>query len=290
MSKKIQPNKTTEQIDEEQAADHPKPDDLQAEFLDKFASLKDFIQAKHIITIPSPIEPVLEETPPFMRALTTASMDTPGPYEKKATEAYFNVTLPEKTWSAEETREFMTAFNRGTIISTAIHEAYPGHYVQLLWFQKLKSKPQKLAQANSNVEGWAHYTEQMMLDEGYGNHDAKLRFGQLIDALLRDCRYIVGIEMHTGKMSYQQGIDFFMKQGFMTRAYAERETKRGTSDPTYLVYTLGKLEILKLREDYRQKMGPSFNLEQFHNDFVKQGGIPIKIIRKNMLANDSPAL
>jgi Bacterial protein of unknown function (DUF885) len=290
VARKIDPGKTTRQIADELAADHPKPDQLLASFRDTFASLKDFIRANHIITIPSPIEPILEETPPFMRALTTASMDNPGPYEQKATEAYFNVTLPEKTWSPKETQEFMTVFNRGTIISTAIHEAYPGHYVQLLWFQKLQSKAKKLTQTNSNVEGWAHYSEQMMLDEGYGNHDPKLRFGQLIDALLRDCRYIVGIEMHTGQMTYEQGIDFFMKQGFMTHAYAERETKRGTSDPTYLYYTLGKLEILKLREDYRQKMGASFNLEQFHNAFVKQGGIPIKIIRKNMLGNDSPAL
>jgi uncharacterized protein (DUF885 family) len=184
----------------------------------------------------------------------------------------------------------MTAFNRATIVSTAIHEAYPGHYVQLLWFQQAPSKVRKLLMCGSNVEGWAHYTEQMMLDEGYGNHDPKLRLGQLLDALLRNCRYIVGIEMHTGDMTYQQGIDFFEKQGYMSRDYAERETKRGTSDPTYLVYTLGKLEILKLRDDYHQKTGAAFNLEQFHDHFVKQGGIPIKIIRKQMLGNDSPAL
>jgi uncharacterized protein (DUF885 family) len=217
-------------------------------------------------------------------------MDSPGPYEKTATEAYFNVTLPERKWSPRETQEFMTAFSRGTIVSTAIHEAYPGHYTQLLWFKKVRSKVRKLAQSGSNVEGWAHYTEQMMLDEGYGNDNPKLRFGQLLDALLRNCRYIVGIEMHTGSMSYEQGIEFFMRQAHMTRAYAERETKRGTSDPTYLVYTLGKLQILKLREDYRQKAGAAFNLEQFHNDFVKQGGIPVSIIRKNMLGNDSPSL
>ena len=178
VARKIDSAKSTQQIAEELGADHPKPDQLLASFRDTFASLKEFIQAKHIITIPSPVEPILEETPPFMRALTTASMDTPGPYEKKATEAYFNVTLPEKTWPAEETREFMTAFNRGTIVSTAIHEAFPGHYVQLLWFQKLHSKARKLTQTGSNVEGWAHYTEQMMLDEGYGDHDPKLRFGQ----------------------------------------------------------------------------------------------------------------
>ena len=184
----------------------------------------------------------------------------------------------------------MTAFNRGTIESTAIHEAYPGHYVQLLWFRQVPTMVRKLSQANSNVEGWAHYTEQMMLDEGYGNNDPKLRFGQLIDALLRNCRYIVGLEMHTGRMTYEQGIQFFIKQAYMTRDYAERETKRGTSDPTYLVYTLGKLQILKLREDYHQKLGAAFNLEQFHTEFVKQGGIPIAIIRKAMLRNDSPSL
>jgi hypothetical protein len=290
VAKQIDPTKTPEQIAEELGKDHPAPDQLLQSFRDTFASLRQFIDSHEIINIPSAGNPILEETPPFMRALTTASMDTPGPYETKATEAYFNVTLPEKSWPPEETREYMTAFNRGTIVSTAIHEAFPGHFVQLLWFQKIQSKVKKLTQSNSNVEGWAHYTEQMMLDEGYGNHDPKLRFGQLIDALLRDCRYIVGIEMHTGNMTYEQGIEFFMKQGFMTHAYAERETKRGTSDPTYLVYTLGKLEILKLRDDYHRKVGSAFNLEQFHDEFVKQGGIPIKIIRKNMLGNDSPAL
>lgn len=184
----------------------------------------------------------------------------------------------------------MTAFNRGTIVTTAIHEAYPGHYVQLLWFQKVQSKVRKLIGCGTNIEGWAHYTEQMMLDEGYGNDDPRLRAGQLLDALLRNCRYIVGIEMHTGKMTYEQGIEFFIREGYMSRAYAERETKRGTSDPTYLVYTLGKLEILKLRDDYRKKMGANFSLEQFHNEFVKQGGIPIKLIRHAMLGEESGVL
>jgi uncharacterized protein (DUF885 family) len=290
VAKQIDPTKTPQQIAEDLEKDHPAPDQLLLSFRDTFSSLKDFIQSKHIIKIPPAPAPTVEETPPFMRALTTASMDTPGPYEKVSTEAFFNVTLPGKNWPARRIQQFMTAFNRGTIVSTAIHEAYPGHYVQLLWFKQAPSKVRKLTMCGSNVEGWAHYTEQMMLDEGYGNHDPKLRLGQLLDALLRNCRYIVGIEMHTGKITYEQGIDFFEKQGYMSRDYAERETKRGTSDPTYLVYTLGKLEILKLRHDYHEKAGAAFNLEQFHDDFVKQGGIPIKIIRKQMLGNDSPAL
>lgn len=288
--KKIDGSKTLQQIAEQLERDHPAPGQLLQSFRDTLGGLIDFINTHHIIGIPSETRPILEETPPFERALTTASMDTPGPYEKVAAEAYFNVTLPEKNWSAKQTEEFMTAFNRGTIVTTAIHEAYPGHYVQLLWFQKVQSKVRKLIGCGTNIEGWAHYTEQMMLDEGYGNDDPRLRAGQLLDALLRNCRYIVGIEMHTGKMTYEQGIEFFIREGYMSRAYAERETKRGTSDPTYLVYTLGKLEILKLRDDYRKKMGANFSLEQFHNEFVKQGGIPIKLIRHAMLGEESGVL
>jgi uncharacterized protein (DUF885 family) len=288
--KKIDARKTPQEVAEKVENDHPAPDQLLHNFRATFDGLIEFIKARHIITIPSAVRPILEETPPFERALTTASMDTPGPYEKVATEAYFNVTLPERGWSEKQTEEFMTAFNRGTIVSTAIHEAYPGHYVQLLWFQKLQSKVRKLIGCATNIEGWAHYTEQMMLDEGYGNGDAELRAGQLLDALLRNCRYIVGIEMHTGNMTYEQGIQFFMREGYMSRDYAERETKRGTSDPTYLVYTLGKLQILKLREDYENKMGTRFSLEQFHDEFMQQGGVPVKLIRNAMLGDNSQTL
>jgi uncharacterized protein (DUF885 family) len=217
-------------------------------------------------------------------------MDTPGPYENKATEAFFNVTLPEATWPAQQTKSWMEGFNRGTIISTAVHEAYPGHYTQFLWIKQAPSKVRKLIGCGSNSEGWAHYSEQMMLDEGYGNDDLKLRIGQLQDALLRDARFIVGIQMHTGEMTLPQATDFFIKEGHQTPAVSEREAKRGTSDPTYLVYTLGKLEIMKLRADYKQKMGDTFNLEQFHDEFMKQGYPPVKIIREKMLGNDSPVL
>jgi uncharacterized protein (DUF885 family) len=117
-----------------------------------------------------------------------------------------------------------------------------------------------------------------------------LRLGQLQDALLRNARYIVGIQMHTGKMTYQQAIDFFVKEGYQTHANGERESKRGTGDPTYLYYTLGKLEILKLREDYKKMQGSRYSLEEFHNSFLKQGFPPIKIVRRAMLGNDSPVL
>jgi uncharacterized protein (DUF885 family) len=286
---KIDPKKTPQQVLADLEKDHPAGDKLLDAFRAQIVTLRDFIIAKKIITIPSPVLPILEETPPFERALTTASMDTPGPYETVAKEAYFNVTLPEKDWKADRVEDYLRGLNRGTILSTATHEAYPGHYVQFLWMQQVNDRVRKLIGANSNAEGWAHYCEQMILDEGFSS-DPKMRVGQLQDALLRDARYIVGIEMHTGKRTMEQGVEFFEKEGFQTHEMADRETKRGTSDPTYLYYTLGKLQILKLREDYRKMKGAQFSLAEFHDAFMRQGFPPIKIVRRALLGNDSPTL
>jgi hypothetical protein len=290
VAQEIDPKKTPRQILEDLEHDHPAPDQLLDAFRNVLGGLKDFIVQHKIIEIPSPVPPILEETPPFERATTFASMDTPGPYESVAKEAFFNVTLAEPDWPKQRVEEHMESFNRGTIISTAIHEAYPGHYVQFLWIQRIPSKVRKLLGANSNAEGWAHYCEQMMLDEGYAGGDPKLRIGQLQDALLRNARYIVGIEMHTGKMSFDQAVEFFVKEGYQPRATGLVETKRGTADPTYLYYTLGKLQILKLREDYKKMRGKDFNLEEFHDAFMKQGFPPIRIVRRALLGNTGPLL
>ncbi|HEX3092994.1 MAG TPA: DUF885 domain-containing protein [Candidatus Angelobacter sp.] len=297
---KLDPNKTPQQILEELEKDHPAPDKLLQTFRDTLGGLKDFVAQHHIVKLPSEVLPIVQETPPFARALTFASMDTPGPFEKVAKEAFFNVTLPEPTWKPEQVEEHMAGFNRGTIISTAVHEVYPGHYTQFLWVPYAPSKARKLLGCSSNAEGWAHYSEQMMLDEGYGrtpgvdqDHDTaflKLRLGQLQDALLRNARFIVGIQMHTGKMTFDEGVAFFEKEGYQSHMNGLRETKRGTSDPTYLYYTLGKLEILKLRDDYRKKVGAGFSLENFHNELLKQGFPPIKLLRQMMLGDSSPVL
>jgi uncharacterized protein (DUF885 family) len=300
ISSLIDPAKTPQQILEMVQKDHPTAEELIPNFRAKLAGLKSFIEKNKIVTIPSEVPPIVEETPPFMRALSSASMDTPGPYEKVAKEAYFNVTLPDPSWPADQKESWLQGFNRGTNNSTAIHEVYPGHYTQFLWVPSAPSKIRKLLGSGTNAEGWAHYTEQMMLDEGYGRtpgvpveKDRKyleLRLGQLQDALLRDARYIVGLKMHTGQMTFEEGIKFFHEQGYQTAKVSERETMRGTSDPTYLMYTLGKLQIMKLREDYRKKMGAKFSLQQFHDDFLKQGFPPVKIIRREMLGDDSPTL
>jgi uncharacterized protein (DUF885 family) len=287
---RIDPNKTPAAVLAELRQNHPPADKLLQTFRDTLGGLRQYIEQQKIITIPSTVPPIVEETPPFARALTTASMDTPGAYETKATEALFNVTLPGSDWKPEKVEQWMQGFNRGTIVSTAIHEVYPGHYTQFLWIQAAPSKTRKLLYNNSNAEGWAHYTEQMMLDEGYGGGDPKLRLGQLIDALLRNARFIVGIELHTGKMSLEQGKEFFMKEGYQVGPVAELEAKRGTSDPTYLYYTLGKLQILKLREDYRKQQGSKSTLQEFHDTFMRQGSVPMRIIRKSMLGSDGPTL
>ena len=290
VARQIDAKRTPAQILTELERDHPPAEKLLAAFQMALGSLRSFIETRHLVTIPSPVPPTVEETPPFMRALTTASMDTPGAYEKVAKEAFFNVTLPEPQWSASQVEEYLEDFNRGTIISTAVHEAYPGHYTQFLWLQNLPTKVRKILGCSSNAEGWAHYSEQMMLEEGYGNGDLRLRLGQLQDALLRDARYIVGIQMHTGQMTVDQATDFFIKEGYQPRPIAEKEAKRGTSDPTYLVYTLGKLEILKLRDDYKNKKGAQFSLAEFHDSFLKQGMAPLKLVRRALLANDTPVL
>ena len=295
----LEPGKDPHAVLEELGAMHPAPDQLMNAFRNTFDSTIGFIKSHHIVTIPSDVRPILEETPPFMRATTTASMDTPGPFETHATEAYFNVTLPDASMTPAEVEGYMHGFNIGTIVSTAVHETYPGHYIQFLWVPQAPSRVRKLLGCNTNAEGWAHYSEQMMLDEGYGQpglgaKDAReskfLRLGQLQDALLRNARFIVGIEMHTGHMSIEEAEAFFQKEGYQSKENAVVETKRGTGDPTYLYYTLGKLEIMKLREDMKKKQGEAFSLEKFHDDFLRQGFPPIKIVRQALLGDDSPTL
>ncbi|HUD21412.1 MAG TPA: DUF885 domain-containing protein [Acidobacteriaceae bacterium] len=307
VAKLVDPSKTPQQVLAELAIIHPEPDQLLNAFQGTFDSLIAFIRSNHIVTIPSDVQPTLEETPPFMRATTFASMDPPGPFETHSAKAYFNVTLPEKDWTPEHVAEHMASFNVGTIISTSVHEAYPGHYIQFLWMPRFGSTIRKLLGANTNIEGWAHYCEQMMLDQGYAAAPAGatpeqlrqarlIRLGQIQDALLRDARFVNSIKLHTGqsepegKWTIEQAEDFFVKEGYQSRSVAEVETKRGTGDPTYLYYTLGKLEIMKLREDVKAKQGAAFSLQQFHDDFMRQGFAPIKVIRKAMLGNDSPVL
>jgi len=299
VAKEVDPSKSPAEVLAELQSMHPAPSEVLQSFRNTFDGLIAFINTHHIITLPADRRPTLQETPPFERATTTASMDTPGPFEKTATEAYFNVTLPQPADSPEDVAGIMAGLNVGTIISTSIHEVFPGHFTQYLWEPRAPTRLRRVLSANTNVEGWAHYTEQMMLDEGYaqpgvGAKDLResrlIRLGQLQDALLRDARFVAGIQMHRGNFTLDQSREFFVKEGFQSPRIADIETKRGTFDPTYLYYTLGKLQILKLREDLREKQGPAFSLGKFHDDFMSEGYPPIAIVRRALLGDSSPTL
>jgi uncharacterized protein (DUF885 family) len=231
----------------------------------------------------------VQETPPFLRATTTASMDIPGPFETVATEAYYSMTLPNPKGSAAATEEFMTQWYYPAISNVSVHEVWPGHYLQFLYGKTFPSDVRKVFGANSNSEGWAHYCEQMVLDEGFHADNPRYRLAQLQDALLRDARFIVGIRMHTKGMTVAQAEEFFMKEGYQPKPVARSESKRGTSDATYGYYTMGKLMILKLREDYKAKLGADFSLQKFHDTFIGLGPLPLPLMRKAMLGDSGTA-
>jgi len=288
----IDPKKTPEEVLKDVERDHPAANTLLSSAQQQLDGLRQFLIDHKIITVPGGAQAKVVETPSFQRATTFASMDTPGPYETKAAEAYYNITLPDPSWSREKQEEYLEGYNYPLLSNVSVHEVWPGHYTQFLWVKNNPdlSKVRKLTGAGSNAEGWAHYSEEMVLDEGLYQDDPKYRLAQLVDALLRDCRYIVGIRMHTQGMTMEQAKEFFTKVGHQVPVVGEMESKRGTGDPTYLMYTLGKLEILKLREDYKRKLRANFSLQEFHDRFIKAGSPPVKIVRRELMGRDGPLL
>ncbi len=266
-------------------ADHPPAEKLLSTTQAELDALARFMTDKRIVTIPKAAPARVEETPPFLRAITAASMDIPGPFETVATEAYYNMTLPDPKAAAAEKNEFMTQWYYPLITNVSVHEVWPGHYLQFLYAREYPSDVRKVFGAATNSEGWAHYCEQMVIDEGFHADDPRYRLAQLQDALLRDARFIVGIRLHTKGMTMPEAEAFFIKEGYQSRPSARSETKRGTADPTYGYYTMGKLMILKLRDDYRAKMGVRFSLQDFHDSFIKLGPLPLPLVRKSMLGD-----
>jgi uncharacterized protein (DUF885 family) len=291
-ARRIDPNKSPEEVLKELEKDHPAAETLLSSAQQQLDGLRRFLIDHKIINVPGGAQARVVETPPFQRATTFASMDTPGPYEANATEAFYNITLPDPSWPKEKKEEYLQGYNYPLLSNVSVHEVWPGHYTQFLWVKNNPelSKVRKLTAAGSNAEGWAHYSEEMVLDEGLYDNDPKYRLAQLVDALLRDCRYIVGIRMHTQGMTMAQAQEFFVKEGRQQSVIGEMETKRGTGDPTYLMYTLGKLEILKLRADYQRKMGSKFSLQDFHDRFIKAGSPAVKIVRRELMGRDGPLL
>ncbi len=287
----IDSKKDVQSVQLDMLKDHPTGDRVIDETAARLSGQQKFLIERGIVTVPSPVLPLVRESPPFMRATTLASMDTPGPYDT-AKEAYYYVTLPNPSWTKDQAEDFLRgAHSRAIIEVTAIHEAYPGHYLQHLWDAKL-SKARQLFGVMSNIEGWAHYTEQMMLDEGYGGGDPRLRLAQIQDALLRAGRFVVALRMHTDAagpgarpMTVAEGTAYFQQQALQTRKVAEMEALRGTQDPLYMVYTWGKLEILRLRDQVKTARGGGYALKSFHDDLLRYGRGPLSLIRAALLKN-----
>ena len=276
--------------------DHPTEQSLIPDTAKDLDTIRQYVIDRRIITIPSPVRAKVMETPQFMRATSFASMDTPGPFETKATEAYYYVTPVEADWPPQQKEEWLTAFNYYTTDIVSIHEAYPGHYVQFLCMNASPAtRLEKIFGSYAFIEGWAHYTEQMMVDEGFGASPsptptraeqvkaAKYRLAQTDEALLRICRLCVSIRMHCQGMSVEEATKFFQDNCYYEPKPARQEALRGAYDPEYLYYTLGKLEILKLREDYRKQEGAKFTLQAFHNEMLRHGAPPIRLLREVLL-------
>ncbi|HEX7880258.1 MAG TPA: DUF885 domain-containing protein, partial [Candidatus Eisenbacteria bacterium] len=270
--------------------DHPRPSELVPTTEALLEDLRGFCVTKGIVTIPGNERCKAMATPEFMRDFIFAAMDTPGPFETKGREAWYFVTPPDATKPALQQDDDMRFFNRYSLPILSMHDSWPGHYLQFLKGEKTTSKVRKVFGSTSFSEGWGLYCEQMMLDQGWGGNDPKYKLFQLRLALLRACRYLVAIRMHTGDMTMEQAADFFVKEGFTERVDAEREARRGTLDPMFLSYQLGKLQILKAREDYKRFKGAAFNLKDFHDRVLSEGEPPVKLLRRLLMPGDKGTL
>jgi len=299
-AKTIDPNKSAIEVFKEIQGEHPTPQNLIPDISKNLEKIRKYVSSHHLVTIPSDIRAQVKETPQYRRATSFASMDTPGPFEKHATEAYYYITPTESDWPEKQKQEWLTAFNNYASDIVSIHEVYPGHYVQFL---RLNASPagkvEKIFGSYAFIEGWAHYCEQMMIEQGYGNatgaspseedtkRAAKYRMAQADEALLRLCRLCVSIKMHTQKMSIDEATKFFQDNCYYEEKPARQEAMRGTYDPGYLNYTLGKLQILKLRDDYKAQQGDEFSLQKFHNELLNHGMPPIRLLREIMIKDET---
>ena len=268
-------------------AQHPAPGELVSTGRRQLDELATFLERQKIISLP-PGEPIaVAPTPDFYR-WSFASMWTAGPFESKPTRAYYYLTDVDPAWPPERQDEHLRDYNVPTLWSISIHEVYPGHFLHYQHLRKVESKTRKsiMFAPASFIEGWAHYCEQMMIEAGFGRQDPAIKLGQLAEALVRLVRFIVCIKLHAEDLSVEQGVRYFRDEAFMEEGSARREAERGAFDPTYLVYTVGKLMLLKLRQDYKQQQGKAFSLRSFHDTLLSQGTAPFWLHRQLMLGDD----
>ncbi len=288
----IDPSKKPIDVYHEMQKDHPSADSLIPEAKKHLDIIRQFLIDKNLVTMPSEVRVQVKETPQYARATSTASMDVPGPFEK-ATEAYYYITPVDPKWTAKQKEDWLSQFDYYTTDNVTVHEAYPGHYTQFLHLNASSAtKVEKIFGSYAFMEGWAHYCEIMMNDEGYGNNGdsiiaAKYRLAQSGDALLRICRLCVSVKMHCQGMKLDTATKFFMDNWYQGEKPSNNEATRGTFDPGYLFYTVGKLEILKLRDDYKKQEGSNYSLKKFNDAVLDNGMPPIRFLREILLKDKS---
>ena len=264
--------------------EHPAAGQLVPVAQQQLAELQDFIARQRIITLPEGAPVAVLPTPRFYR-WTSASMWTPGPFEMRAQRAFYYITDVDPSWPAERQAEHLRDFSYGALWSISMHEVFPGHFLHYQHLRQIDGKLRKsmLFSSTAFVEGWAHYCEQMMVDEGFRKSDTIVRLGQLAEALIRLCRTVVGIRLHCEDMSVEQGVRFFREEAFVEELSARREAERGTFDPAYILYSTGKLMLLKLREDYKAHVGAKYSLRGFHDTLLANGTVPLWLHRTLLL-------
>jgi uncharacterized protein (DUF885 family) len=263
---------------------HPEPGTLISTAREQLDELHTFLSRNAIMSMPESAGVQVAPTPEFFR-WSSASMWTPGPFESRPSRAMYYLTDVDPKWETEKQLEHLRDFNTPTLWTISIHEVYPGHFLHYQFLRKVDSKVRRstMFAPASYMEGWAHYCEQMMIEAGFGKGDHTLKLGQLAEALVRLARFIVGIRLHTEDWSVEQGVRFFVDQAFLEESSARREAERGTFDPTYLVYSAGKMMLLKLRHDWYEEQGGKPSLRAFHDALLAQGSAPFWALRKLML-------
>lgn len=239
-----------------------------------------FVVERKLVDIPSDEACVTRETPPYMR-WNSAFLSGPGPFDAPGLAAYYYITLPSPSWPKREQEEYVMP--RGTLVSTTVHEVWPGHFLQGLWAKRAPTRTQAVFSAYSFVEGWAHYVEEMMLEEGFGASDPQAKVGQLSDALLRNCRWVASVGVHADGKSLEWAAERFARDCFQDKQTAREQATRATFDPGYFAYTFGKRALLDLRAEVKRRKGAAFDLRAFHAAVLSHGAPPLPLLRERVL-------
>jgi uncharacterized protein (DUF885 family) len=279
---KYAPGKTLKECSEKASASKAPGTDVVAAATAQLADLRKFVTDKDLVSMPGTEELKVAQAPPY-KAWNFAYINIPGPYEQGLPSVYY-VSPPDPTWPKEKQESYIPG--KGSLLFTSVHEGIPGHFVQFLHANRSKSKFGQVFVGYAFAEGWAHYTEEMMYDAGLGADDPEMHIGQLQEALLRNVRFISAIGLHTKGMTIEESKKMFIEQGMQDEGSAEQQANRGTFDPAYLNYTMGKLMIKKLREDWCASRGGRQAWKQFHDTFLSYGGPPIPLVRKAMMGPD----